>query len=180
MDILTFLDARQLFQGRALQLCKKVYFERFLLREVALRHLGILEDYYFEQQYICEVLGAANFSSQVTSQPAYEDASDLWSYMQKYPRKHSRKLFLFGYQALGGSEFPINANSPDLCHSIREQNNLESHFNKRNVRHLFIDGQGTYNSGPIDLDSKICVASGAFYHELDKENATVEELHDLF
>ena len=48
MVILTYLDAAQLFKGRALQLCKKIYQEKFLLREIALRHLGIIEDFALE------------------------------------------------------------------------------------------------------------------------------------
>lgn len=48
MVILTYLDAAQLFKGRALQLCKKIYHEKFLLREIALRHLGIIEDFALE------------------------------------------------------------------------------------------------------------------------------------
>ena len=101
--------------------------------------------------------------------------------MKQFPRKHSHKLFLFGYQAIGGSEFPINEQSPDLCHSLREQANPESHFNKRNIRHLLIDGKGTFDSGPVDLDAgQICLVSGIFYHELDKDNATVEEMDAYF
>lgn len=100
--------------------------------------------------------------------------------MKRYPRKHSRKLFLFGFQAIGGSEFPISETSAELCISIREQNNPDSHFNKRNVRHLFIDGQGTYNSGPVDLDSELCIVSAIFYNELDRDNSTLEDLYNQF
>lgn len=45
MKILTYLEASQLFKGKVLQLCKKVYQERFLVREIAIRHLGLIEDY---------------------------------------------------------------------------------------------------------------------------------------
>ena len=52
----------------------------------------------------------------------------------------------------------------------------------RNVRHLFIDGQGTFNSGPVDLDAgEICLASGAFFSELDKDQVeSVDEMNERF
>ena len=45
MKILTYLPASQLFKGNVIQLCKKVYQEEFLFRELAFLHLGIVEDY---------------------------------------------------------------------------------------------------------------------------------------
>ena len=48
MVILTYLDAAQLFKGGALQICKRVYHENWLLREVALCHLGVLGDHSLE------------------------------------------------------------------------------------------------------------------------------------
>ena len=52
----------------------------------------------------------------------------------------------------------------------------------RNVRHLFIDGQGTFNSGPVDLDAgEICLASGAFFSELDRDQVeSVDEMNERF
>ena len=69
-----------------------------------------------------------------------------------------------------------------MCTNIREQNKNGSHFNKRNIRHLFVDANGTFNSGPIDLEAgQICMASGAFFRELDRETVeNVEELNEMF
>lgn len=50
----------------------------------------------------------------------------------------------------------------------------------RNVRRLFIDGDGSFNSGPLATDLDPCIVSGAFYNELDPEVSSVEELNDLF
>ena len=65
--------------------------------------------------------------------------------------------------------------------NIRVQNKPNSEFNKRNIRQLFIDGSGTYNSGPVDPESAMCLVSGAFYRELDHEQVeSNDELNELF
>ena len=56
MSILTYLDAKQLFQGKALTLSKKIYYEDWLLKEIAMRHLGIIEDYTSEKSMITNIL----------------------------------------------------------------------------------------------------------------------------
>jgi len=103
--------------------------------------------------------------------------------MQKFARKHDKKVFLFGYQAIGGSEAPI---SEDASHAddmrtlhVREQNKPDTKFNMQNVRRLFIDGDGSFNSGPVD-DLNPCIVSGVFYNELDPEMNSVDELEALF
>lgn len=104
--------------------------------------------------------------------------------MQKYVRKHDHKLFLFGYQSIGGSEYSIlnglnNSDESEVANtSIRLQNKPGSNFNQRSVKQLFIDGDGTYHSGPVDLDAgDICLVSGVFYTEYDRE--TVESVDDM-
>lgn len=87
MKILTYLDAAQLFKGRALQLCSKIYTEKFLVREIAIRHLGLVEDYANEKQYIEEVLGGARFDD-LESSLCYEAREDLYDYMRRFARKH--------------------------------------------------------------------------------------------
>ena len=66
--------------------------------------------------------------------------------------------------------------------NVRIQNNRDSYFNKRNVRHLFVDARGTFNSGPVDLEAgQICMASGAFFNELDREKIeSIDELNETF
>ncbi len=66
--------------------------------------------------------------------------------------------------------------------SVRLQNKPDSNFNRRNIRQLFLDGDGSYHSGPVDLDAgQICLASGAFYTELDRETVeSVDEMADWF
>ena len=97
--------------------------------------------------------------------------------MRRFARKHDQKLFLFGYQAIGGSEVPI-CEELSGASSVHEQMRPETLFNKMNIRHLFLDGDGAYNSGPIS--GKRCVVSGAFYNELDPEVNSMEEVNELF
>ena len=92
--------------------------------------------------------------------------------MKRFPRKHDRKIFLFGYQASCGSEVPIAEGEGAHANmiSVHEQNRPYTMFNTRNVRHLFLDGDGSYNSGPLQSDEqKPCIVSGAFFNELDPE-----------
>ena len=53
-------------------------------------------------------------------------------------------------------------------------------FNTMNVRHLFIDGDGSYNSGPTTESGRPCIVSGAFQYELDPDVHSVEELNERF
>ena len=89
--------------------------------------------------------------------------------MRRFARKHDQKLFLFGYQAIGGSKVPISEGESAEVNlmSVHEQMRPETMFNKMNVRHLFLDGDGSFNSGPVE--GKTCLVSGAFYQELDPE-----------
>ena len=50
----------------------------------------------------------------------------------------------------------------------------------QNVRRLFIDGDGSFNSGPVDSDVNPCIVTGVFYNELDPEVSSVDELNELF
>ena len=175
MKILTYLDAAQLFKGRALQICSKVYTEKFLVREIAIRHMGLIEDSAHEKQYIEKVLGGPKFEDLQVGL-CYESREDLYSYMRRFARKHDQKLFLFGYQAIGGSEVPI-CEELSGASSVHEQMRPETLFNKMNIRHLFLDGDGAYNSGPIS--GKRCVVSGAFYNELDPEVNSMEEVNEM-
>ena len=76
------------------------------MREVTIRHLGLIEDYTFEQRYIEGLLGR-RFEDLNTSKN-YDEREQAYSYMQKYARKHDQKIFLFGYQSIGGSERPLS------------------------------------------------------------------------
>ena len=48
MNILSYLDAKQIFKDKILFLNKRVSGEKWLIKEVAARHLGIIEDKKFE------------------------------------------------------------------------------------------------------------------------------------
>ena len=48
MNILSYLDAKQIFKDKVLFLNKRVSGEKWLIKEVAARHLGIIEDTKFE------------------------------------------------------------------------------------------------------------------------------------
>ena len=47
---------------------------------------------------------------------------------------------------------------------------------------MFLDARGTFNSGPVDLEAgQICMASGAFFNELDREKIeSIDELNEMF
>ena len=120
----------------------------------------------------------------------YETRAELYSYLKKFVRKRDHKLFLFGYLSISGSEIPLvspneaasAAVAEGMARNIRHQNRPGSNFNMRNVRQLFLDGQGTFNSGPTSLSGgDICLVSGAFFRELDRETVeTPEEMAALF
>lgn len=94
-------------------------------------------------------------------------------YLKKFARKHDRKLFLIGLRSIGGSEFSVGDNPESLL----EVADPTSKFNKHNVRKLFIDGGGTYNS---HHDNDIVAVTGAFVDEPDREQAEIEELNQTF
>lgn len=154
------------------------------MREVTIRHLGLIEDYTFEQRYIEGLLGR-RFEDLNTSKN-YDEREQAYSYMQQYARKHDHKIFLFGYQSIGGSERPLSEQQDQNYDArtvhIREQNRPGTAFNTQNVRRLFIDGDGSYNSGPLVVQDKQqpCIVSGVFYEELDPEVNSVEELNEKF
>lgn len=61
--------------------------------------------------------------------------------------------------------------------SVVEQNKIGSRFNQHNIRHLFVDSNGTYcSSTKIDP----CIASGIFFNEFDIEQESTETMHDEF
>lgn len=72
-----------------------------MVRQVAMRHLGIIEDYALEQAYITKMIGISK-----TILTNYNEKAEIVRCIKSYPRKHERKIFLFGYQAIGGSEYP--------------------------------------------------------------------------
>ena len=49
----------------------------------------------------------------------------------------------------------------------------------RNVRHLFVQGDGSFNSG-LTSHERPCIVSGVFFKELDHELNSLEELNELF
>lgn len=127
---------------------------------MAINHLGVVEDHAFEQSYFQQVLRHEYDEGRIRAN--YETRDELYAYMQAFVRKHAHKLVLFGYQAIGGSEQRIvydkhnELSAEELearCNNVREQMRNGSHFNRRNVRHLFIDGNGTFNSATVDTDA---------------------------
>ena len=182
MKILSFLDAAQLFKGRALQLNTKVYEEIFLVREVAIRHLGLIEDYILEQRYIEEILGRPFQPLQASKN--YDQRENVYEYMKTFARKHDHKIFMFGYQSIGGSSAALVEGESDLDDlrtvNVEQQNKPGTMFNLQNVRRLFIDCDGSFNSGPMDDDQRRCIVSGIFFNELDAEVNSVDELNTLF
>lgn len=123
--------------------------------------------------------GVAKFED-LESRKCYEMRADLSSYFQRFARKHDGKIFLFGYLATGGSKVSISSGDQADANavSVSEQMRPSTMFNTLNVRHLFIDGEGSYNSGSIT--GRTCIVSGAFFNELDSEVKSVEELNDRF
>jgi len=104
--------------------------------------------------------------------------------MRSFARKHDRKIFMFGYQAIGGAQNPLvesgDQNIDARTVHVREQNRPDTAFNMRNIRRLFIDSEGSYNSGPLADEMQPCIVSGVFYNELDPEVNSIEELNDQF
>ena len=93
-EIYSFLDCAQLFRGNALSLNKKLYSQKFLVRQATIRHLGVLEDYVLERQYIESVTGAK--FDQLNASKNYEVSESCFTFLHKYPRKHDHKIMLFG------------------------------------------------------------------------------------
>lgn len=66
---------------------------------------------------------------------------------------------------------------------IKNQNSLSGHFAMRNIRHLFVDSNGTYHSAPINNQgphSDPCIVSGVFFKELDRETTDQVDLNEYF
>ena len=56
LEVLSFLENKDIFNG-ANRLNKRIYNSLDQNRRFSIRHLGIIEDYDFEREYIIEVLG---------------------------------------------------------------------------------------------------------------------------
>lgn len=87
------------------------------------RHLGVVDDFALEQYY-----------AQQNSLPQYDTLEQLRSYLQQFPRKSAQKLFLFGFQSIGGIEVPKNSTVEDALRS-------------GGINHLFVDSNGFFCSG---------------------------------
>jgi hypothetical protein len=83
---------------------------------------------------------------------------------------------------LGGTQFEVDGdNKQDLL----VQNNHDAKWNMHGVRHLFVDDDGNYNSGPIrtedcPMGSDLFMVSGVFFNDLDRENEAIPDLFDEF
>lgn len=146
VEIIKFLPTGHFFQ-KHIFLCKRIARDVHLKRYMCKRHLGIIEDKEQEQSYHPQA-----------SLSQYESVDRLGLYLNTYTRKSAYKLMLFGCQAIGGVEKSAQV-IPDF------------EMTKRGITHLFIDSAGTYNSG-----QEQCVLTGAFFHEVDRENATGQEM----
>ena len=172
-EIYSFLDCAQLFKGRALYLNKKLYSQKFMIRQATIRHLGVLEDYFLEREYISKVTGKK--FEDLPSSKNYEQSDNCFTYLHKYPRKHDHKIMLFGYQSVGGSLHSISENGS--VGDVKVQNKQNSRFNQFNVRHLFVDSPGYYNSS-AKIDP--CIATGIFFQELDHETEDIGAMEAEF
>ena len=78
-------------------------------------------------------------------------------FFRKYPRKKSRRQYLFGFCSIGGTE-------------ITDVN--DQYFARNNVTHLFVDSDGFYCSSDC---CDPCIATGIFYEEpvLDMDDKDV-------
>ena len=119
MNILTYLDAKQLFKDQALMVCKRVYEETWLIKEITMRHLGVIDDYFQEQAYVSSVVGVqgTRFEEIKASMPTslnYESRQQFYDYMRRFARKNDYKLPLFGYQSIGGQDMPIIKPEPGM------------------------------------------------------------------
>ena len=112
---------------------------------------------------------------QLTTSKNYEVNERCFTYLHKYPRKHDHKIMLFGYQSIGGSAH--NVSEHGTVGDVKVQNKQDSRFNQFNVRHLFIDSPGYYNSS-TKIDP--CIATGAFFRELDHETEDLATLEEEF
>ena len=74
------------------------------------QHLGILEDHALDQHYVQNILRKP--FTHIESSLNYDTKEKCGEYLQKYARKHDKKLFLFGYQAIGGSQQEVEGMNP--------------------------------------------------------------------
>ena len=143
-----------------------------MVRSQTINHLGIVEDYAIEKEYI---IREARLDANAKLKKNYAERWECEMYLKRFARKHDRKLFLLGLRSIGGSEFSVKEEgNPDNQVDVANPN---SKFNKHNVRKLFIDGGGTYNSHHAN---QIVAVTGAFFDEPDRDLAEIEELNQAF
>ena len=76
---------------------------------------------------------------------------------------------LFGFLAIGGCDRPVM--------SVTGTRQAFEHAPQQCVRHLFVDSNGTYNSG---VDESPVIVSGIFVKELDRETDSLDDLFDYY
>ena len=112
-EVLSYLEPGQLFKDGAIRLNKKISQQQYLIRQVTIRHLGLLEDYSLEKSYIESVTGQKFDTTTATTN--YGENANCYQFLHKYRRPHSHRIMLFGFQSVGGSceeisEFKENYN----------------------------------------------------------------------
>mmetsp|Transcript_49000 Transcript_49000/g.36081 ORF Transcript_49000/g.36081 Transcript_49000/m.36081 type:complete len:175 (+) Transcript_49000:1-525(+) len=157
VEILKFLECKEVFKLGLVALNKRVYNEMGLTQHMLMRQLGIIEDYAFEAFYLNRVVGLPE--SVINSLPSnYEDKAQCQKYFELFPRKRSVNLHLFGYEAIGGSEIEDGRSKAVKLNSIK---------------HLFIKSQGYYCSSN---ECDPAIASGIFYVDPDYEVIDDEDI----
>jgi hypothetical protein len=54
---------------------------------------------------------------------------------------------------------------------LPKKNTIEEALIAGGIQHLFVDSNGVFCSGQSD-----CIMTGIFFHELDRDNATINDL----
>ena len=91
LEVLSFLENKEIFKG-ANRLNKRIYYSFDQNKKFAIRHLGIIEDYDLERDYI------ASLKMDVTKfEPHYDTKDKCDRYLQTVLGIKSHKIMLYGF-----------------------------------------------------------------------------------
>ena len=103
LEVISFLESKDIFKGGANRLNKRIYSQLDQIRKFAIRHLGIIEDYDLEREYLSGLLKDPT----VTFTPHYDTKEKCYKYLNTFLGIKSHKIMLFGFLSVGGSDRPV-------------------------------------------------------------------------
>ena len=96
VEVLKMFDCSEIFSKQLHCLNRSIYYDKNLIQYLIIRHLGMIEDYDFERNYVKEILKCSDTDIE-NSNLNYVSTNNIINIFKRIPRKWSKPVYGLGY-----------------------------------------------------------------------------------